>query len=130
MPSPRSVKDIQRLAGRMVALSRFISRLIDKCLPFFKLFKNFTKFVWDDQCEKAFIDLKTYLSSSPLLVSLEIGERLYLYLVAFEKTFIIVLVKETPKGQFSVYHFSKVFHNSKFSYNQIKKLAYSFNGIP
>ena len=45
MTSPKSVKDIQRLAGRMAALNRFISRSADKCLPFFKLLRNSTRFV-------------------------------------------------------------------------------------
>ena len=74
MMSPKSVKDIQRLAGRVATLNRFISRSTDKCLPFFKLLKNSTRFVWDEQCEKAFVDLKAYLSSPPLLVSPEVGE--------------------------------------------------------
>ena len=45
IPSLRSVKDIQRLTGRMVALNRFISRSVDKCLSFFKLLRNSTRFV-------------------------------------------------------------------------------------
>ena len=45
MTSPKSVKDIQRLTGRVAALNRFISRSADKCLPFFKLLKNSTRFV-------------------------------------------------------------------------------------
>ena len=35
MLPPSNVKDIQRLTGRIVALSRFISRVGDKCQPFF-----------------------------------------------------------------------------------------------
>ena len=74
MASPKSVKDIQRLAGRVAALNRFISRSTDKCLPFFKLLRNSTRFVWDEQCEKALTDLKTYLNSPSLLVSPEAGD--------------------------------------------------------
>jgi hypothetical protein len=45
MKPPKSVKDIQKLTGCMAALSRFISRLGDKGLPFFKLLKASEKFV-------------------------------------------------------------------------------------
>ena len=93
LPSPKSVKDIQRLTGRIAALNRFISRSADKCLPFFKLLRSSTRFVWDEQCEKTFADLKTYLSSPPLLVSPEVGEKLYLYLAASEETLAAVLIK-------------------------------------
>ncbi|GKV11390.1 hypothetical protein SLEP1_g22653 [Rubroshorea leprosula] len=37
MGQPKSVKDIQRLTGRVAALYRFISKLANKCLPFFKI---------------------------------------------------------------------------------------------
>lgn len=36
MPLPRYVKDIQKLSGWMASLSRSISKLADKGLPFFK----------------------------------------------------------------------------------------------
>ena len=39
MTSPRTVKEVQKLIGRIAALNRFVSRAIDKCLPFFKTLK-------------------------------------------------------------------------------------------
>ena len=97
MPSPKSVKDMQRLASRIATLNLFISRSADKCLSFFKLLKNSTRFVWDNQCEAAFTNLKSYLSSPPLLVSPEAGKKLYLYLVAYEETLAAILIKETQR---------------------------------
>ena len=67
MPSPSSIKEVQRLTGRIAALSRFVSRANDKCQPFFQVLKK--AFQWDAHCEEAFTALKTYLSSSPILVS-------------------------------------------------------------
>ena len=109
----------------MVALNQFISRSTDKWLPFFRLLKNSTRFTWDEQFEKAFVDLKTYLSSPPLLVSPEAGEGLYLYLASSEETLAAVLIKKTPKGQLPVYYVSKALHDSEFNYSKIEKLAYS-----
>ena len=40
MTSPRSVKEVQRLTRRIATLNRFVSRAIDKCLPFFKTLKQ------------------------------------------------------------------------------------------
>ena len=37
---PRRVKDVQRLNGCVTALGRFISRLGERALPFFKLLKQ------------------------------------------------------------------------------------------
>lgn len=36
MQAPRLVKEVQKLAGQMVACSKFMSKLIDKCLTFLR----------------------------------------------------------------------------------------------
>ena len=40
MVSPKTVKEVQKLTGRIVALKKFISKATDKCLPFFKTLKQ------------------------------------------------------------------------------------------
>ena len=40
MKPPQNVKEVQSLIGRVVALNRFVSKAIDKCLPFFKVLKK------------------------------------------------------------------------------------------
>ena len=65
MSSPKTVKEVQSLTGKVVALNRFISKATDKCLPFFKTLKK--AFVWTEECETAFQELKRYLSKSPTL---------------------------------------------------------------
>ena len=52
MTSPRTVKEVQKLTGRIAALNRFVSRATDKCLPFFKTLKQ--AFASTDKCEAAF----------------------------------------------------------------------------
>ncbi|WZZ89070.1 hypothetical protein YC2023_117649 [Brassica napus] len=37
---PRSIREVQRLTGKIAALNRFIFRLTDRCLPFYKLLKG------------------------------------------------------------------------------------------
>jgi hypothetical protein len=44
MEAPRSQKKVQRLTRCMTALSRFISRIGEKGLPFYKLLKKVDKF--------------------------------------------------------------------------------------
>ena len=40
MISPKTVKEVQKLIGSIVALNKFISKVTDKCLPFFKTLKQ------------------------------------------------------------------------------------------
>ena len=44
MRPPARIKDIQKLTGSLAALSRFISRLAERALPFFKLLGKFGPF--------------------------------------------------------------------------------------
>jgi len=46
MRSPISVKEVQQLIGRMVALSRFVSAGGDKGHPYFQCLKRTNRFVW------------------------------------------------------------------------------------
>jgi hypothetical protein len=40
MKAPTCIKDVQKLTGCMAALNRFISKLGERGLPFFKLLKH------------------------------------------------------------------------------------------
>ena len=40
MASLRTIKEVQKLTGRIATLNRFVSRVTDKCLPFFKTLKQ------------------------------------------------------------------------------------------
>jgi len=39
-----NLKDVQRLTGMITALNRFVSRLVDRCRPFFQLLKKWKVF--------------------------------------------------------------------------------------
>ena len=54
MSSPKKPKEIISLAGRVAALSRFVSRTIDRYAPFFNVLKESKRFEWTDKCEQAF----------------------------------------------------------------------------
>ncbi|XP_075667260.1 uncharacterized protein LOC142636852 [Castanea sativa] len=77
---PRSPKEVQRLAGMIAALNRFISRSADRCRPFYHLLHRWKDFQWSNECNLAFEDLKQYLSRPPILSTPEKEEVLYAYL--------------------------------------------------
>ncbi|KAI5328167.1 hypothetical protein L3X38_027563 [Prunus dulcis] len=97
MKSPSTVKEIQSLTGRAAALNRFLSRSIDKCRPFFKALKKGQRDKWDEECEVAFQNMKTYLTSPPLLSKPFPGEDLFVYLVVSNSA-IIQLSSEKSWG--------------------------------
>ncbi|XP_048605619.1 uncharacterized protein LOC125583099 [Brassica napus] len=98
IPSPKNVKEVQNLTGRMAALSRFISRLSDKSHAFFGTLKNPKDFPWTGECGSAFLELKSYLTT-PLLSKPLLGEVLLLYLAVSEHAVSAVLVREEGNKQ-------------------------------
>jgi hypothetical protein len=67
MKAPLSQKKVQRLTGCMVALSRFISRLGEKGMPFYKFLMKVDKFQWTTEAQEALEALKKYLTT-PLVL--------------------------------------------------------------
>ena len=63
MSPPQTLKEMQKLARRVTALGRFISKLGERALPFFKLMKKKGPFEWTPEADRAFQDLKKYLTS-------------------------------------------------------------------
>nr|XP_017221373.1 PREDICTED: uncharacterized protein LOC108198111 [Daucus carota subsp. sativus] len=123
MEPPKSIKDVQKLTGRIAALGRFISKTGDKCLPFFKALKKVKDFEWTSESQEAFEQLKKYMAEPPLLSKPVDGETLYVYLAVSEKALSAVLVREDRKIQKPVYNVSKIFHGAELNYSVIEKFA-------
>ena len=92
MSSAKVVKKVQSLTGRVATLNRFVSKVTDKCLPFFKTLKK--AFVWTEECQTAFQELKHYLSNPPLLSPSKEGDDLFLYLAVFVNAVNATLIRE------------------------------------
>ena len=120
MQPPSNIKDVQRLTGRIAALSRFVSRPSDKCRPFFHVLKK--AFQWDAHCQKAFTMLKTYPSSPPILVSPSEGELLTLYLAVSDFATSVALVREWDRVQQPIYYCSRALRGAEERYSKIEKL--------
>ncbi|XP_073119193.1 uncharacterized protein [Henckelia pumila] len=123
MSAPRSLHEVQRLSGRIAALSRFISRSAHRSLPFFKVLRKAKKFEWDDECRKAFEDLKNYLAELPLLAKAILGEPLYIYLSALEGAVSSVLIRQEGTTQYPIYFFSHALKGAELRYSGVEKLA-------
>ena len=90
--SPKTVKEVHSLIGKVAALNKFISKAIDKCMPFFKVLKK--AFYWNDECEEALAKLKEYLAKLPLLSPSVMGEKLFLHLAVSNIAVSSALIKE------------------------------------
>ena len=118
---------MQRLAGRVAALSRFISKLGEKALPFYQLMKKTDKFEWTEEAQDAFDKLKKTLTTPPVLVAPLANEPLYLYVSATNRVVSTVLIVEREEEGHShpvqrpVYFLSEMLTLSKQRYPHYQK---------
>jgi hypothetical protein len=110
----------------MAALNRFISKLGEWGLPFFKLLKHQEKSVWTTEADQALAQLKDFLSKPPVLTAPCKKEQLLLYLTATThvvSTSIVVERQEdghTYPVQPPVYFVSEVLSESKARYQPVQ----------
>nr|GEV47774.1 reverse transcriptase domain-containing protein [Tanacetum cinerariifolium] len=70
LSSPRTIKEVQGLNGKLASLNRFISKSAEKSLPLFKTLKKCIKksdFHWTPYAKQAFKQLKQDLARLPML---------------------------------------------------------------
>ncbi|XP_072084426.1 uncharacterized protein [Arachis hypogaea] len=126
MTSPKNLKDIQKLTGRLTALSRFLGASAQKAIPFFKLMKKGAPFKWETECEEAFQHFKKVLAEPPILAKPQTGETLYLYLSITEEALAAALIRENmKKEQEPIYFISKVLQEAETRYSRLEKLAFT-----
>ena len=123
-PAPTFKKGIQQLTGRLVALGRFISRFTDRLKPFFTTLRGASRAEWNEECDRAFIEIKQYLTEPPILVSSEVGDTLYLYLAASDIAVNAALFKECGDAKLRLVFFvSKSLIDAETKYSHLKRAS-------
>jgi len=108
MQSPKILKELWGLHGRLAYIRRFIANLSGHCQPFTQLMKKGVSFVWDKACQKAFKDIKEYLTKPPVLVALTSGKPFLLYIRAMDHSLGALLAQRDDEGhEQTVYYLSR-----------------------
>jgi hypothetical protein len=123
--APTCIKDVQKLIGCMAALNRFISKLGERGLPFFRLLKHQEKFVWTAEADQALAQLKDFMLKPPVLTAPRKKEKLLLYLAATTHVVSTAIVVEWQEDghaypiQRPVYFVGEVLSESKARYQPV-----------
>ncbi|GJT95379.1 reverse transcriptase domain-containing protein [Tanacetum coccineum] len=126
LPSPRTMKEVQSLNGKLAGLNRFLSKSADKSLPLFKTLKKCIKkgdFYWTTEAEEAFTQLKQHIATLPTLVAPRPGEELIMYLSTTHGAISAVLLTDRNSVQTPVYFVSKALKKTEVNYSAIEKLV-------
>jgi ribonuclease HI len=126
---PQSTRDVHRLTGRLAALNRFISKSVERSLPFLKTLCGAKDFAWGPEQAAAFESLKQHLSDLATLTSPDPSLPLLLYIVASPCAVSAALVQEQDREgksrQCPVYYVSEVLTASKCNMTELEKISYA-----
>ena len=64
LPSPTNVR---QFLGHVGFYRRFIKDFLKIAKPLYKLLEKDTKFAWDETCQKSFEELKSHLTTAPIV---------------------------------------------------------------
>nr|GEX15032.1 reverse transcriptase domain-containing protein [Tanacetum cinerariifolium]GEX15278.1 reverse transcriptase domain-containing protein [Tanacetum cinerariifolium] len=114
LPSPKCLKDVQKLNGKLASLNMFLAKSAEKSLPFFKTLKKCTKksdFHWTAKAEEAFKQMKLLIAELPMLNAPMEKEELIVYWTAAKEMVSAVLMMEREAKLMPIYFVSRAFRD-------------------
>ena len=126
MPSPKNLKQMQSLSGKLAALNRFLSKSAERSLPFLDTLKKCTNkkdLKWTEAAEAAFLEMKKLASELPTLTTPMKGETLMMYLSAAEEAVSAVLLTERNGRQLPIHYVSRSLQGAEVNYAPMEKLT-------
>ncbi|KAJ6826863.1 uncharacterized protein M6B38_369495 [Iris pallida] len=89
---------------------------------FFRLLKKGVSFVWDEACQKAFNDIKQYLTNPPVLVPPVVERPFLLYVRALDHSLGALLAQKSNMGhEQAIYYLSRMMVGAEHRYTPVEK---------
>jgi hypothetical protein len=125
--SPQCKNDVQKFLGKLNYLRRFIFNLSGKISAFAPILrlKNEAEFTWVADQQRAFDDIKKYLSSPPVMKVTMAGIPFWLYIIAEDAVIGAILTQITEDKEHIITYLSWCLIDAETRYAFIKKLCLS-----
>jgi ribonuclease HI len=122
---PTNLKELQSLLGKINFVRRFISNLSQKVLPFSPLLKlkKDQKFMWGNEQQNAFDEIKQYMKEPPVLVPPQLDKPFKLYVAADTQTIGSALIQEFEGKERVVAYLSRKLLDPETRYSGAEKLC-------
>jgi hypothetical protein len=125
MVPPTIEKELQHLIGKINFVRRFISNLFRRIEPFMELvkIKANDEFCWGAEQQRAFEEIKKYLSKPPVLVPPQQNKPFYVYLSVGDTSIAPVVIQVHDGKERVVFYLSRRMLDAETRYPDIEKLC-------
>src|SRR3954447_8044404 len=125
MKPPTTKKELQSLIGKINFIRRFISNLSGRIEPFMGLvkIKSDEEFRWGTEQQRAFDEIKEYLTKPPVLVPPQQDRPFYIYLSVADTSIAAVVVQVYDGLERVAFYISRRMLDAETRYPEIGKLC-------
>ena len=121
LPSPTNVKNVRKFLGHAGFYRRFIKDFSKIAKRLYKLLEKDAKFVWDEDCQKSFEELKAYLTTAPIVRAPNWKLPFKVMYDASDLTIGAVLGQREEGKPYVVYYESKTLNEAQWNYTITEK---------
>ncbi|GJR25957.1 reverse transcriptase domain-containing protein [Tanacetum coccineum] len=130
LQSPKTLKEMQSLSGKLASLNRFLAKSAERALPFFNTLKNITKenkheYRWTARRTRRFSRCRDNQCAIHRLTPPYPEETLYAYLAVSREAVSAVLLTDRNGRQCPVQYVSRTLNEAERNYSPLEKLALS-----
>ena len=121
LPSPTNVKTVRQFLGHAGFYKRFIKDFSKIAKPLYKLLEKDAKFMWDEDCQRSFEELKAYLTTTPIVRAPNWQLPFEVMCNASDLAIGEVLGQREEGKPYVVYYASKTLNEGQRNYTTIEK---------
>lgn len=123
---PRNKKEVESFIDKVNVLKRFIIDCVEKMRNIIEMLRKDSEIKWSFEARKSFQEIKTTLTKTPVLISLNFEKDFQIYSFASEHTIVGVLLQKNKEGyEQPIAFYSKTLRDAPFKYNILKKKAFA-----
>ena len=121
LPTPKTVKEIRSFLGHASFYRRFIKDFSIISKPLCNLLTKDTIFEWTENCENAFVKLKSMLTSAPIMQPPDWTLPFEIMCDASDYAIGAVLGQRKDKKSYVIYYASKTLNGAQLNYTTTEK---------
>ena len=125
LPSPTCLKVVSKVLGHAGLYRRFIKDFSKIEKPLYKLLEKDAKFSWDEDCQISFVELKSHLTTTPIVMEPNLKLPFEVMCAANDLAIKAILRQREDGKPYVVYYASKTLNEAQRNYTHKERSASS-----